>query len=70
MIYGIGSIVIGASVARLGKWLRGLIVIFGIVAIVFAFIVLANPAIAILTLVFFLAISLIVNGVESIVSAI
>jgi uncharacterized membrane protein HdeD (DUF308 family) len=70
MIYGIGSIVIGAWVARLAKWVRALIVIFGLVAIVFAFIVLANTAIAILTLVFFLAASLIFNGIESIVSAI
>ena len=70
LIYGIGSIIIGASVARLAKWMRALLVIFGILAMIFAFIVLANPAIAILTLVFLLSISLIVNVVESIASAI
>ena len=70
LIYGIGSIIIGASVARLAKWMRALLVVFGILAMIFAFIVLANPAIAILTLVFLLSISLIVNGIESIASAI
>jgi uncharacterized membrane protein HdeD (DUF308 family) len=70
MIYGIGSIVIGAWVGRLGKWLRALLVIFGVIGIVFAFIVLGDPALGIFTLVILLAVSLFVNGIESIVSAI
>lgn len=69
MVYGFGSIVIGAWVSRLAKWMRALLVIFGLIAVVFSFIVIANPAIGVLTLVYYLAISFLVHGVESIVSA-
>jgi uncharacterized membrane protein HdeD (DUF308 family) len=70
MIYGVGSIVIGAWVARLAKWVRALLLMIGLFAIVFAFIVLGDPALGIFTLVILLAVSLMVNGIESIVSAI
>lgn len=69
MIYGFGSIVIGAWVAPLAKWMRALLVILGLLAVAFSFIVLVKPAIGMLTLVYFLAISFLVHGIESIISA-
>jgi len=54
----------------LAKWVRALLVLFGIVALAFSFMVLAYPAIGAITLVFFLAITFMVHGIESIVSAV
>jgi len=70
MIYGFGSIVIGAIAKRLPKWVRGALVIFGVLGVIFAFVVYAEPAIGLFTLMIFLSVSLMVHGIESIVSAI
>ena len=69
MVNGIGSIGIGGMGTMLPKWVRGFFVIAGLIAVVFAFIVFAAPAIGALTLVLILSLSLMVHGVESIVSA-
>jgi len=69
MIYGISSVAIGASASMLAKGLRALVVISGILAMILSFIVLAEPAVAILTLVFLLSFSFMLNGIESIVLA-
>jgi uncharacterized membrane protein HdeD (DUF308 family) len=69
MIYGIASVAIGASVSGLTKGLRALGVLTGILAIFLALIVLVSPAVAVLTLVFLLSVSFMVNGIESIVLA-
>ena len=66
MVFGIESIVIGASVSQLAKWLRALIVVLGTVALVFSLV----PALDLLTLVVYLSFSFMVHGVESIASAI
>jgi uncharacterized membrane protein HdeD (DUF308 family) len=68
MSYGIASVVIGASVS-LTKGVRALVLISGVLAIILSFIVLVNPAAAVLTLVFLLSVSFMVNGIESIVLA-
>lgn len=70
LFYGIGSIVIGASIGEWAKWVKALLVIFGIVSLIFSFVVLARPAVGLLTLVLMLSVSFMVHGVESIVSAI
>jgi len=70
MVYGIGSVVIGAMAGRLPKWVRALLVIAGLLAVVFSLIVFAEPAIGALTLIVILSVSLMVNGIESILSAI
>jgi uncharacterized membrane protein HdeD (DUF308 family) len=69
MMYGIASVAIGASVSRLTRGVRVLVVLAGILAIILSAIVLISPAVAILTLVFLLSVSFMVNGIESIVLA-
>ena len=69
MIYGITTIVLGAVVAKLPKWLRGFLVATGVLTVIFSFVVLGFPALGLLTLVVMLTVSFLVNGVESIVSA-
>jgi len=70
MVYGFGSIAIGAIAKRLPKWVRVALVVFGVLGVVFAFMVYAEPAFGILSLMVFLSVSLMVHGIESIVSAI
>lgn len=69
MIYGIASVVTGASASQLTKGLRALVFVSGLLAIILSFIVLARPAIALLSLVFLLSVSFMVGGIESIVLA-
>jgi len=70
MLYGFESIAIGAIAKRLPNWVRGALVVFGLLGVIFAFIVYAEPAIGLFTLMIFLSASLMVHGFESIVSAI
>ena len=69
MFYGIASVIIGASAKRLTKGLRVLALVSGLLAIILSLIVMATPAVAILSLVFLLSVSFMVGGVESIVLA-
>jgi len=69
MIYGIVSVAIGASVSRLARGLRALVLLSGFLAMLLSLIVLVRPGVAILTLVFLLSLSFMVNGIESIVLA-
>jgi len=69
MIYGIVSVAIGASLSRLTKGVRALVLLAGILAILLSVIVFVSPAVAILTLIFLLSVSFMVNGIESIVLA-
>jgi uncharacterized membrane protein HdeD (DUF308 family) len=69
MIYGIVSVTIGASVTQLARGLRALVMLSGFLAIILSVIVLVRPAVAILTLIFILSVSFMINGIESIVLA-
>ena len=69
MFYGIASVVIGGSAHRLTKGLRVLAMISGVIAIILSLIVMTNPAVALLSLVFLLSVSFVMGGVESIVLA-
>jgi uncharacterized membrane protein HdeD (DUF308 family) len=69
MFYGISSVALGAAVGRLTRGVRALILVTGFLAIILSLIVIANPAAAILTLVFLLSVSFMVSGIESIVLA-
>jgi uncharacterized membrane protein HdeD (DUF308 family) len=69
MIYGIVSVAIGVSVTRLARGLRALVSLSGFLAMILSLIVLARPAVAILTLIFLLSVSFMISGVESIVLA-
>jgi len=70
MFYGITTIALGALATRLPKWVRGFLVVTGILSVIFSFVVLVFPALGALTLVVLLTVSFLVNGIESIVSAI
>ena len=70
MIYGITTIVLGAMLKSLKKWSRAFLIVAGILSLVFSFVVLGFPALGLFTLVVMLAVSFLVNGIESIVSAI
>lgn len=70
MIYGFGSIAIGAIAKRLPKWVRVFLVVMGLLAVAFSLIVFGEPAIGMFTLMVMLSVSLMVHGIESIVSAI
>jgi len=70
MVNGFGSIAIGTAAKKLSKGVRTALVILGLFGVVFAFIVFAEPRIGLFTLMIFLSISLMVHGVESIISAI
>jgi uncharacterized membrane protein HdeD (DUF308 family) len=69
MLYGIASVAIGASVGGLKGGVRALILMSGFLAIILSLIVITRPAAAILTLVFLLSFSFMVDGIESIVLA-
>lgn len=70
MVNGFGSIGIGSIGTKLPKWVRAFFIIAGLLAVAFAFIVFAAPAIGAITLVWLLSISLMIHGIESIISAI
>jgi uncharacterized membrane protein HdeD (DUF308 family) len=69
MIYGIVSVPFGASGSGLTRGVRALVLLSGFLAMILSVIVLARPAVAILTLIFLLSVSFMVNGIESIVLA-
>jgi uncharacterized membrane protein HdeD (DUF308 family) len=69
MFYGIVSVAIGVSVSQFTRGVRALALLTGILAIILSVIVLVSPAVAILTLIFLLSVSFMMNGVESIVLA-
>jgi uncharacterized membrane protein HdeD (DUF308 family) len=69
MIYGIVSVAIGASASLMARGLRALVLLSGFLAITLSAIVLVRPAVAVLTLIFLLSVSFMINGIESIVLA-
>jgi uncharacterized membrane protein HdeD (DUF308 family) len=72
LAYGIVSLVIGGSAAAslVSKWKRALLVIVGVLSVIFSIIVLVFPSIGLVTLVVWLSISFLLNGIESIISGI
>jgi len=72
LAYGIVSLVIGGSVAAslVSKWMRALLAIVGALSIIFSVIVLVFPGIGLVTLVVWLSVAFLLNGIESIISGI
>ena len=72
LVYGIASLVIGGSAVAnlLSKWMRALLVIVGALSIILSLIVIVYPALGLITLVVMLSVSLLLNGIESIISGI
>ncbi|MFZ1023796.1 MAG: DUF308 domain-containing protein [Thermoplasmata archaeon] len=59
-----------ASTVRLPSWYRALTAVVGLIAIALAFVLLAYPGIALLTLVFLLAFALLVIGIDRLIAGI
>ena len=70
LCYGIVSLVIGSALKILSKRVRALSVIVGALSIIFAFTIFVFPAIGLLTLVVWLAVSFLLNGIESVISGV
>jgi hypothetical protein len=60
----------GASVAKLPVWYRVLALVVGLITIALAFIVLVDPALGLLALVFLLAFALLVMGFDRLIAGI
>ena len=67
---GVGMIGIGAAVSHLPKWLRAYDVAAGAIAIISSFVFLAYPAIAILSAIILLSMSLLFRGIWGIAAGI
>ncbi len=70
LIYGVGRIVVGSAATNLSNGLRGIIIFFGIMVAAFAVLVIIFPVIGVLTYAFFVSISFILIGIDSLVSGI
>jgi len=72
LAYGIVSLVVGGSAAAslVSKSKRALLVIVGALSVIFSLIVLVFPGIGLVTLVVWLSISFLLNGIESITSGV
>ena len=70
LAYGIVSLVIGGSAVAglVSKWKRSLLVIVGALSVIFSFLVLVFPGIGLVTLVVWLSVSFLLNGIESVIS--
>ncbi|MDH5267070.1 MAG: DUF308 domain-containing protein [Candidatus Bathyarchaeota archaeon] len=70
LIHGIARIVIGGFAKVFPSWLRGLLVVVGILTIVLSVIVLVSPGFGFLTLVLILSFTFLLNGIARIVSGV
>ena len=68
LIHGIARVVIGGFANVFPRWLRGLLVVVGLLTIVLSVIVFISSALGFLTLIFILSISFLLNGLARIVS--
>ena len=67
---GIARVVIGGVAKVFPNWLRGALIVVGLLVIVFSAAVLIFPKLAVLTLVFLVAISFLLNGLARIIAGI
>lgn len=70
LIHGITRVVIGGFAKVFPSWLRGLLVVIGLVTIILSVVVFVYTTLGLLTLVFLLSIAFLLNGVARIVSGI
>ena len=70
LINGITSIVVGGFAKVLANWIRGLLVVVGVLTIISSIIVLVYPDVAVLTLTFLLSLGLIWGGIDAIITGI
>ena len=72
MVYGIVSLIVGGSAAAtlLSKWWRALLIIVGVLSVILSLLVIVFPGIGLVTLVVWLSVSFLLNGIESIISGV
>ncbi len=70
LVLGIARVVVGGFARIFPGWLRGLLVVVGLVTVVLSVFVFISPAFGLLALVFLLSISFLLNGIARIVSGI
>ncbi len=70
LLNGIARVVVGGFGDALPGWLRGLLVIIGLLTIIVSVVVFLYPALGFLTLVFLLSIAFMLNGIARIASGI
>jgi uncharacterized membrane protein HdeD (DUF308 family) len=70
MLNGIARLVIGGFARAFSGWLRGFLLLVGVLTIVLSVVVVISPAFGFLTLVFMLAIAFLLNGIARIVSGV
>jgi uncharacterized membrane protein HdeD (DUF308 family) len=68
LVHGITRVIIGAMAKLLANWVRGLLVVGGILTIILSIIVLVYPGVGLLTLAFLLSIGLTWSGIDAIVA--
>ncbi|MFB0501891.1 MAG: hypothetical protein ACETVP_05415 [Candidatus Bathyarchaeia archaeon] len=70
LIHGIARVVVGGFAKVFPSWLRGLLVVVGLLTIVLSVTVFISSAVGFLTLVLILSITFLLNGIARIVSGI
>lgn len=70
LIYGIGRILVGGAAGNLSAGLRALVILLGIIVVVFAVMVIFFPVVGIYTYAFFVSLSFILIGIDSLASGI
>lgn len=68
LTYGIARVIFGGFAKILPNWVRGLLVVGGVFTIILSIVVLAYPAVGLLTLVFLLSIGLTWSGIDAIIT--
>ncbi len=67
LVLGIARIIQGVTNKIMSKWSRGALIGVGILSLIISFIVFAHPVSGVVLLIFLLAVSLLIIGIESIV---
>jgi uncharacterized membrane protein HdeD (DUF308 family) len=70
LFYGIGRIGVGSTASNLNNGLRGLLIVVGLLVVIFSLIVIFFPIVGVLTYAFFVSITFILIGIDSIASGI
>ncbi|XHH10239.1 MAG: HdeD family acid-resistance protein [Candidatus Bathyarchaeia archaeon] len=68
LIWGLGRLVVGGAARNLSMGLRALIVIVGILVAIFGVMIILFPVVGVFTYAFFVALALILIGIDSIAS--
>ncbi len=68
--YGISRILIGYAFDQTANWIRGMLIVVGILTIVLSILVLVFSGLTLLTLVIIIAVELIISGAEMVVSGV